>query len=54
MLCWIIRIKGEIFLLYSEVVLGPKNRNAELNIELFLNATGLKGVRIRRSQAPYR
>ena len=38
----------------KEVVLGPKNENSELNVGLFLNTVGMKGVKIRRSHAPYR
>jgi hypothetical protein len=38
----------------KEVVLGPKNGNAESSIALFLDSAGLKNVRLRKSQAPYR
>jgi hypothetical protein len=37
-----------------EVVLGPRNENEELNIEVFLNTVGVPNVTIRRSKAPYR
>jgi hypothetical protein len=38
----------------KEVVLGPKNGNTESSVALFLNTAGLKNVRVRKSQAPYR
>jgi hypothetical protein len=38
----------------KEVVLGPKNQNAELNIEFFLNTVGVSNVNVRRSMIPYR
>jgi len=38
----------------KEVVLGPKNQNAELNIEVFLNTVGVSDVNVRRSMIPYR
>jgi hypothetical protein len=37
----------------SEIVLGPKNENAETNIEIFLGAVGMTNVRVRRSTVPY-
>ncbi len=37
----------------KEIILGPKNKNAELNIELFLNTVGMKDVTVRRSAVPY-
>src|ERR1035437_5791258 len=37
-----------------EVVLGPKNANLESNIEILLNAAGLKNIAIRRSRVSYR
>jgi hypothetical protein len=37
-----------------EIILGPKNESAESNIQIFLNTTGLKGVKVRRSTVPYR
>ena len=38
----------------KEVVLGPRNENAELNIDVFLNTIGIRGVAVRRSDVPYR
>jgi hypothetical protein len=38
----------------KEIVLGPKNENAELNIAVFLNTIGVEDVKIRRSTVPYR
>jgi hypothetical protein len=38
----------------KEVVLGPKNTNLEMNIEILLNAAGLTNIAIRRSLASYR
>jgi len=38
----------------KEIVLGPRNENAELNIEIFLNTIGVAGVTVVRSNAPYR
>lgn len=38
----------------KEIVLGPRNENAELNIEMFLNALGMTNVTVRRSKVPYR
>jgi Protein of unknown function (DUF2971) len=37
----------------KEVVLGPRNVNAELNIEMFLNTLQIDGVTVRRSEVPY-
>jgi hypothetical protein len=37
----------------KEIILGPKNKNAELNIEIFLNTVGMKDVTLRRSAVPY-
>jgi hypothetical protein len=36
-----------------EIILGPKNKNAELNIEIFLNTVGMKDVIVRKSTIPY-
>ena len=38
----------------KEIVLGPRNENAELNIEVFLNTIGVSKVNVRRSKVPYR
>jgi hypothetical protein len=38
----------------KEVILGPRNENSELNIEVFLNTLGIKDVKVRRSTVPYR
>jgi Protein of unknown function (DUF2971) len=38
----------------KEVVLGPRNENAELNIDVFLNSIGFRDVTVRRSNVPYR
>jgi hypothetical protein len=38
----------------KEVVLGPRNENAELNIEVFLNTVGVREVTVRRSKVPHR
>jgi hypothetical protein len=38
----------------KQVILGPKNRNEELNVEVFLSSVGLQDVTIKRSQASYR
>ncbi len=38
----------------KEIVLGPRNENAQLNIEVFLNTLGVPNVTVRRSKAPYR
>jgi hypothetical protein len=38
----------------KEVVLGPRNENAELNIEVFLKTIGVVDVTVRRSNVPYR
>jgi hypothetical protein len=38
----------------KEGVLGPRNENAELNIEVFLNSIGVADVTVRRSKVPYR
>jgi hypothetical protein len=38
----------------KEIILGPRNENSELNINLFLNTIGVKDVVVRRSTAPYR
>jgi Protein of unknown function (DUF2971) len=38
----------------KEIVLGPRNENAELNIEVFLNTIGGADVTVRRSKVPYR
>lgn len=38
----------------KEVVFGPRNVNAELNIEMFLNTVQMPGVKVRRSEVPYR
>jgi hypothetical protein len=37
----------------KEIILGPKNKNAEFNIELFLTTVGMKDVTVRRSAVPY-
>jgi hypothetical protein len=37
-----------------EIVLGPRNENAELNIEMFLNTLSVPNVTVRRSKVPYR
>jgi hypothetical protein len=37
----------------KEIVLGPRNENSELNIEIFLNSIGMTDVAVRRSKAPY-
>ena len=37
----------------QEIVLGPRNDNAESNIQLFLNTMGMKDVTVRRSAVPY-
>jgi hypothetical protein len=37
----------------KEIVLGPRNENAESNIEIFLNTIGVRDVTVRRSTAPY-
>jgi hypothetical protein len=37
-----------------EIVLGPRNENAELNIEMFLNTLSVPNVAVRRSKVPYR
>jgi Protein of unknown function (DUF2971) len=37
-----------------EIVLGPRNENAEPNIEVFLNTLGVPNVTVRRSKVPYR
>jgi hypothetical protein len=37
----------------KEIVLGPRNDNAELNIQLFINTMGMKDVSVRRSAVPY-
>jgi hypothetical protein len=44
---------GEIFPI-KEIVLGPRNENAELNIRVFLNTMGIRDVKVRRSNVPYR
>jgi hypothetical protein len=36
-----------------EIVLGPRNENAELNIQVLLNTLGVRDVTVRRSEAPY-
>jgi len=38
----------------KEIVLGPRNENAEINIQLFINTLGVTDVKIRRSEVPYR
>jgi hypothetical protein len=38
----------------KEIVLGPRNENVELNIEVFLNTIGTANVTVRRSKMPYR
>jgi hypothetical protein len=38
----------------KEVVLGPRNNNAEINIQMFLNTIGVRDVTVRRSKVPYR
>jgi hypothetical protein len=38
----------------KEIVLGPRNENAELNIAVFLNTIGIRDVTVRRSSVPYR
>lgn len=38
----------------KEIVLGPKNPDSEVNVELFLAGEEWKDVRIRRSDAPYK
>jgi Protein of unknown function (DUF2971) len=38
----------------KEVLLGPKNKNLESNIDIFLGAVGLSGVALKRSRASYR
>jgi hypothetical protein len=45
--------KGTI-LPIKEVILGPRNENADSNIEIFLNTMGMKGIKVRRSNVPYR
>jgi len=37
----------------KQIVLGPRNKNHESNIEIFLATIGLTGVTVRRSTAPY-
>jgi hypothetical protein len=37
----------------KEIVLGPRNENAELNVEIFLNTIGAVDVTVRRSKVPY-
>lgn len=37
-----------------EIVLGPRNENAELNIEVFLDTLCVPNVSVRRSKVPYR
>jgi Protein of unknown function (DUF2971) len=36
----------------KEVLLGPRNENAESNIKVFLNTIGMKDVVVRRSKVP--
>jgi hypothetical protein len=38
----------------KEIVLGPKNRDEEANVAMFLTSTGWNNVKIRRSDAPYK
>jgi len=38
----------------KEIILGPRNENAESNIEILLNTTGIRDVIVRRSMVPYR
>jgi Protein of unknown function (DUF2971) len=38
----------------KEIVLGPRNENAELNITVFMNTIGMRDVTVRRSSVPYR
>ena len=38
----------------KEIVLGPRNENAELNIQVLLNTLRVRDVTVRRSAAPYR
>jgi hypothetical protein len=38
----------------KEIVLGPRNENAEINIQMFLNTVGVCDVTVRRSKVPYR
>jgi hypothetical protein len=37
----------------KEVVLGPKNENDPINVEMFLNTIGMLDVAVRKSSAPY-
>ena len=38
----------------KQIVLGPRNENAEINIQMFLNTLGVRDVTVRRSNVPYR
>ena len=46
--------KDSVAVPIKEIVLGPRNENAELNIEVFLNTIGVVDVTVRRSTVPYR
>jgi hypothetical protein len=37
----------------KEIILGPRNQNSELNIEIFLTAIGVTEVAVSRSETPY-
>jgi hypothetical protein len=37
----------------KEIVLGPKNRDKEADVEKLLTDAGWKGVKVRRSDVPY-
>ena len=45
---------GKRFMPLKEVVIGPKNRSTELDIELFLRTSGIQGAKVSQSLSSYR
>lgn len=45
---------GNKYMPLKEVVIGPKNRSTELDIELFLRTSGIHGAKVSKSLSSYR